>query len=101
MEGRYSVGETGVKRQELDKNPRLANVSHLVSRPSAPVPPRPSYLSHGDAPVQSNIYIYNTILPSNLLGSLPTPLTLGNVGKQGKTRKARKGKNASDNATTS
>src|SRR5208282_164433 len=32
-------------------------------RPSAPVPPRPTHLSHDVAPVQSNIYIYNNTIP--------------------------------------
>ncbi len=39
-----------------------------------PVPPRPTHLSHGDAPVQSNIYIYynnSNVPPSLSFGRLP------------------------------
>jgi len=36
-----------------------------------PVPQHPRYLSHGDPPVQSNIYIYNTIPSSLPLGRYP------------------------------
>ena len=49
-------------------------VEELLSTEAAktpPVPPRPSYLSHGDPPVQSNIYIYNTIPSSLPLGRYP------------------------------
>ena len=49
-------------------------VEELLSTEAAktpPVPQHPRYLSHGDPPVQSNIYIYNTI-PSTLpLGRYP------------------------------
>jgi len=37
-----------------------------------PVPPRPTHLSHGVAPVQSTLYIYNSNVPPRLvMGSLP------------------------------